>query len=173
MGVRKAKAGKANGNAPLSKRPEAFNPQTVSQRSVNHPSDDPLAESAGSEVLQQPSSPQSQSQSEENHLQQRPSGQSRATRNLNEEKAYQGYRISCSTALQTPAYLEAEQERAESLKNSFKEWLQTAALRASCQGCGCPAKDCETHATKPAVEVNFISLNDTFKLNVPIFECSR
>jgi len=47
MGVRKAKAGKANDNAPLSKRPKAFNPQTVPQRSVNHPSDDPLAESAG------------------------------------------------------------------------------------------------------------------------------
>jgi hypothetical protein len=172
---KKVKPSKVNSNAPYKKRQKPFNPLTVPNHGLSNPTDDPIAISVNSERSHAPKSPPfpTQSVSEEVDLPSQSAGQSQATRNINEEQNYILIRANCASTLQKRTYLQLQQRKATFLRESLLKFLTDAALLVFCQGCGCPAKDCATHASRPSVEVNFISLGDSFKLDIPIYECSR
>jgi hypothetical protein len=178
MKIKKVKPSKVNSNAPYKKRQKPFNPLTLPNHGLTSPDDDPIAISVNSEGSHAPSSQPAfptQSVPEEVNLPSQSAGQSQsqATRNRNEEQNYILLRANCASTLQKRTYLQLQQRKATFLRESLLKFLTGAALLVFCQGCGCPAKDCATHASRPSVEVNFISLGDSFKLDIPIYECSR
>jgi len=64
--------------------------------------------------------------------------------------------------MQGAAYLQLQHTKATILRDSLHGFLADAALQATCKGCGCPAKDCARHASRPAVDISLVSQNDTF-----------
>lgn len=173
--VKPVKPGKVRSNGNLRVRQKPFNQATRPDRAVESLIDESVAESVNSEDSHAPSIAPSGQQCAfgGEHVPSRPSGQSHATRKRNEEDSYQELRPKCVSTMQMHTYLTAEVDKATFLRETLHGFLVGATLKAFCKGCGCPAKDCPKHATRPGVEVSFISESDTFALNVPIYECPR
>ena len=172
--AQKLKPSKSKSNAPPSKkRHRAFDPSTMPQRDPESPPDHPVVESVASEASHAPSQ-SAPSQSEALPAQSRSLFQSRATRNANEEHNYKAVRDRSVKVVQTAAYLELQQEKAECQRRYLQTFIeQNAAVKSCCHDCGCPAKDGQPHPTRPVVPVSYISQNDTFQVDIPITECTR
>ena len=172
--AQKLKPSKSKSNAPPSKkRPRTFDPRTVPQRDPESLPDHPVVKSVASGASHAPlqSAPL---QSEALPAQSLSTFQSRATRNVNEEQNYKAVRDRSVEVVQTAAYLQLQQEKAECQRRYLQTFVeQNAAAKSCCHGCGCPAKEGQPHPTRPVVPVSYISQNDTFQVDIPITECTR